>query len=297
MNFKDYYEILGLDRTATKTEIRKAYRKLAKKYHPDSHPDNPAFDEKFKEISEAYEVLSDDDKKAKYDQYGQDFEQYASSDFDPRQYGYASMNFGDMNDQYSDFFNMFFSDDLFGQFSQSRKRGQATKQNVEATLDVTLEEVYHGGSKSFRLDHDSKMTTVKIPKGIQSGKKLRLKGKGYGSSGSSLGDLILTIIVKDDKKVKRDKLNLTMSVTLYPWEAYLGCHKVVELFGQKIEVKFPKQIHNGQKIRLQDKGLSTAKGHHGHLFLEVKIDNPKDFSLSEGDKYYRELEKAYEGRR
>lgn len=296
MKYRDYYEVLGIDKTADEKTIRKAYRKLAKQYHPDHNPDDKAAEDKFKEISEAYEVLSDSEKRQKYDQFGHDFDGRGGTDFDPRAYGFEGGSFHSSGGgDYSDFFNMFFGDDLFGRMSGFGSgfggAGRHMKgQDIEATLGIEIEEGHHGTKKSFRLQGsiDSNIT-VTIPKGIQNGEKIRLKGKGEPSrNGGQPGDLILKVEMRPGIQMELQGLNVVTNLKLMPWEAWFGCEKTVTTLDGNMSVKVPKGISSGKKIRLKDKGYRNRKGQTGHHYLKVVIDNPKQMT-AEMEKHYKAL--------
>ena len=289
MKYRDYYEVLGVDKKADDREIRKAYRKLAKQYHPDHNPDDQKAEEKFKEVSEAYEVLSDKEKRQKYDQFGHDFQGRSGSDFDPRAYGFNNASFHGAGGGYSDFFNMFFGDDLFGDmggFGGGRRRAPVKGQDVEAKLHLGIEEAYEGGKRTFSLNGRS--ITVTVPKGITSGEKMRLKGKGEANPyGGEPGDLIL-VIQLDDGAMQLKGLNVTTELNLYPWEAWFGCEKDVSTLDGHRTIKIPQNIQSGRKIRLKDKGYKDRKGQTGHHYLKINIVNPTELT-DEMEQYYKSL--------
>lgn len=294
MEYKDYYKILGVDKKATKGEIKKAYRKLAKKYHPDMNPDDTTAANKFKEVTEAYEVLSDDDKRKQYDTFGSTGNFSAGQNFDPSQYGF-DFNFGDGGYSYtstggggfSDFFNMFFgggggasqqtSD--FGGFSGfsgfGNKRARQPKNKYETEMSISLEEAYNGTKRSLNLNIGgvTKNITVKVPKGITPGKKIRVKGDKYGLD----GDIYIKINIIEYKE-KLDGLNIIKKIDIYPWDAALGSKEIVQTFEGKIKVTIPKNIKGGQQIRVPKKGFKDMKDNKGDLILEVNITNPSNLS-------------------
>lgn len=293
MKFRDYYEVLGVDRNADDKALRKAYRKLAKEYHPDHNPDNIEAEEKFKEVSEAYDVLSDKEKRAKYDQFGHNFDGRGDQDFDPRSYGFNNASYHGTTGGYSDFFNMFFGDDFFDAFGGARGGGRTRTikgNDVEATLHLTIEEAYSGGKKSFTLyGRERRSITVSIPKGIVSGEKVRLKGKGESSPyGGENGDLLLVIHIDDSPEMSMDGLNVTTTMKIYPWEAWFGCEKSVRTLEGIRSVKVPKGMQTGKKIRLKDQGYRNRKGHKGHQYIMLNIVNP-DSLTEEQERMYQAL--------
>jgi len=183
MEYKDYYKILGVDKKASQAEIKKAYRKLAVKHHPDKNQGNKASEEKFKELNEAYEVLGDPEKRKKYDSLGANWKQYEQGGFDPSQYGGGGFHYqGDMSDifggsGFSDFFNSFFGGMGGGSSRSYHRRPVARKgQDYKVDTTLTLEEVYHGTTRM--LDLGGKKIKMNIKPGVRNGQKLRVKGKG-----------------------------------------------------------------------------------------------------------------------
>lgn len=294
MKYRDYYDVLGVDKKADDKVIRKAYRKLAKKYHPDHNPDNQEAEEKFKEVSEAYEVLSDKDKRLKYDQFGHDYQGRGGSDFDPRSYGFNNASFHGSSGGYSDFFNMFFGDEFFDSFGggTGRRSRQVKGQDVEATLHLSIEEAYFGGKRTFTLNSQQTSITVTVPKGILSGEKMRLKGKGQTSPyGGSPGDLILKIEVDDDREMKLNGLDVTTSLMLYPWDAWFGSKKKVKTLEGEKTINLPGELRSGKKIRLKDQGFKDRKGQIGHHYVKVEVQNPTQLT-EEQEKLYEALASA-----
>ena len=250
MEYKDYYKVLGLDKSSTEDEIKKQYRKLAKQYHPDLNPDNHEAQEKFKEISEAYEVLGDKDKKQKYDTFGSNYNFQGGHNFDPSQYGFSYTSAG--GNDFSDFFNSFFGsngggfnmNDLFGGGSSRRATRPRSKYDTELSLRV--EEAYNGGEKQVSLNvaGQRKTLSIKIPKGIFPGKKLKVKGEKWGID----GDILFKIKI-EDKDYEMDGLNLTKKVDILPWEAALGAKIVIKTLDGSIKITIPEGIIGGKKIR------------------------------------------------
>lgn len=295
MEYKDYYKILGVDKNSSQDEIKKVYRKLAKKYHPDLNPNDHKAQEKFKEINEAYEVLGDADKKKKYDQFGSGYDFTNGQNFDPSQYGFGNGGYTYTNSgggDFSDFFNMFFEGaggsqrggktggfnigDLFG---GGRKTTRRETPSYESELNITLEEGYHGATKDITLNigGENKTLSINIPKGIFPGKKLKVKGEKWGIN----GDILFKINFIEDGKNKLEGLNITSRLDLLPWEAALGEKKVVTTMDGKIKIDIPKAISSGKKIRIPKKGYKDMKGDQGDLFIEINIVNPPTLTEEE----------------
>lgn len=289
MEYKDYYKILGVDKSATEGEIKKQYRKLAKEYHPDLNPNDEKAQEKFKEINEAYEVLGDPDKKKKYDQFGPGFTN--GQHFDPSQYGFGngSYTYTTANGDFSDFFNMFFggmggnkSSSKMGGFDLGnlfggRKSPKRQAQSYESELNITLEEAYKGITKhvNVNIGGQNKSIEVKVPKGILPGKRLKVKGEKWGIK----GDILFKINFVEDGKNRLDGLDIISKLDLLPWQTALGDKVVVPTLDGKIKINIPKGISSGKKIRIPKKGYKDMKGNQGDLFVEINmvhLDNLTD---------------------
>ena len=303
MKYKDYYEILGVSKDADEKEIKKAYRKLAKKYHPDLHQGDDAAAEKFKEVSEAYEVLSDKDKRNKYDKFGSNYDFSSGYDFDPSQYGYTYTTGGSGAD-FSDFFETIFGssksggnfsggfniNDIFGDFS-SKGRGKSNKKarnKFESELSISIKEAYEGVTKNVSLTYKQEEydIAVKIPAGITSNKKVKVKGEKFGLP----GDILFKINIRDEKNLSLDGLDIIKTENIYPWEAALGTNKTVETLKGKLKLKIPKAFVGGNKMRIPSKGFKDLKRNVGDLYVIFNIVNPKELS-EEQEKLYKELEK------
>ena len=254
MEYKDYYKILGVDKNANDSEIKKQYRKLAKKYHPDVNQNDEVASNKFKEINEAYEVLSDKEKRKQYDMFGSNYNFSGGDNFDPRNYGFsASYSTSDMGG-FSDFFNMFFGG------GDSRTSS------------------HFGGFSGFD-------GFTKIPKGITTGKKVKVNGDKYKLD----GDIYVKINVINDE-YRLDGLDLIKTVSLYPWEAYFGVTKLIETLNGSVRVKIPAKIDSMKKIRISNKGYTDLKGRTGDLYLEIVINNPKNLSPDKLELYKKLME-------
>jgi curved DNA-binding protein len=302
MEFKDYYKILGVDKNATTEEIKKAFRKLAMKYHPDRNPDNKAYEEKFKEITEANEVLSDPEKRKKYDTLGANWKQYQhagganANDFF-RNFGGAGgggnyQYSGNINDLFgnvggfSDFFESFFGGGFRSARGGSPFGGAAPAQkgsDYESTLNVTLEEAHRGSERQLKVDKQK--IKVKITPGIQEGQKLRLKGLGgQGRSGGAKGDLYLKIHITDHPWFERkgDDLYFNLNVDLYT--AVLGGKEKIETIdGKRLMITIDKGTDSGATLRLRGMGMARTgdPASRGDLFVKVMVNVPKKLSKQE----------------
>jgi curved DNA-binding protein len=301
MEYKDYYKILGVEKTASQDEIKKSFRSLAKKYHPDLNPNDDKAQEKFKEINEAYEVLGDEEKKKMYDQFGSGYNFSNGQNFDPSQYGFGgpggySYTYNTSDGDFSDFFNMFFGGmggnqrsssqkgfDLGNLFGGGRKASRRQSPSYESELNITIEEGYNGVQKDINLNiaGENKNITVKIPKGILPGKKLKVKGEKWGIK----GDILFKIKFEEEEKNRLDGLDIVSKLDLLPWEAVLGEKVVVNTLDGKIKIDIPKLISSGKKIRIPGKGYKDMKDNKGDLYIEVNIVNPKSLTEEEIELY------------
>ena len=309
MEYKDYYKVLGVDKKASSQEIKKAYRKLAKKYHPDLNKGDEKSQEKFKEINEAYEVLGNEDKRKKYDMFGSNYNFQGGQNFDPNAYDFGGFGgfggFGKNSGSYtyttggsgggfSDFFNAFFSggqnsgggfSDIFGGFKGAGRKSQP-RQRYDTDISVSLSDIYNGVEKRLGLMIGDKSVNLnlKIPKGILPGKKIKVKGEKFGVD----GDIYVKINLVDVYNKLEDH-NIIKKVELKPWEAYFGKSINVEtISGERIKVKVPKNIKANQRIRIKDKGFVDMKGVKGDLYLEISIVNPTKLN-EEQEKLYKQL--------
>ncbi|WP_353094985.1 DnaJ C-terminal domain-containing protein [Tissierella praeacuta] len=298
MEYKDYYKILGVEKASSQDEIKKAYRKLAKKYHPDLHPNDDKAQEKFKEINEAYEVLGDADKKQKYDTFGSGYNFTGGQNFDPSQFGFGNGSYTyTTSGDFSDFFNMFFGGagggqktssrmggfDLGNLFGGGRKSAGRQAASYESELNITLDEGYHGAKKNIVLNigGENKSIAVNIPKGILPGKKLKVKGEKWGIK----GNILFKINLIEDGKKRLEGLDIVSKLDLFPWQAALGDKVVVSTLDGKIKVDIPKSISSGKKIRIPRKGYKDMKGNQGDLYIEINIINPPSLTEEEIELY------------
>lgn len=287
MKYKDYYETLGVSKDSDEKQIKQAYRKLAKKYHPDLNQGDEKAAEKLKEINEAYEVLSDKDKRSKYDRFGSNYDFSGGADFDPSAYGFDGQThtYSSSEGNFSDFFNMIFGrDDVGGSgggfnigdlFSGGgRKVRQAPRPSYEIEFSLSLEEAYKGGDKTLRLslNGENKEVNVRWPKGITNGKKIKIKGDKYGINGDILAKvrIVTTDILEGNDIIK--------TVDVYPWEAYFGTQVIVKTLSGSVRVNIPAKIQSGKKIKVANKGFTDMKNNTGNLYIKVNIVNPTQLS-------------------
>ena len=289
MDFKDYYKILGVEPTADDKELKTAYRKLARKYHPDVSKEKGAED-KFKEANEAYEVLSSPEKRAEYDdirKYGQQGRPFQGPPGWQSRGGAGGSDAGfDANGDFSEFFSS-----IFGGRAQQGGRGYSSGrrgQDVEMELPVFLEETLSTESKqvSFKVpQHNAsgqrmaditKTLNVKIPAGVVDGERIRLKGQGApGIAGGENGDLYLTLRLAPHPKFDVEGHDLIITVPLAPWEAALGAKIAVPTLTGKINLTIRPDSQTGQRLRVKGNGLMNKQGQRGDLYAQLKIVMPK----------------------
>lgn len=295
MEYKDYYQTLGVDKKATQSDIKKAYRKLALKYHPDKNEGNAAAEAKFKEVSEAYEVIGDPEKRKKYDELGANWKQYENAGFQgsygrqthQRPGGYEEFEFGGQG--FSDFFNSFFGGGGFSgnPFSESRRTVRKGR-DIQAELQLNFAEAYHGVSKTVSIN-GSKIR-LKIKKGIQDGQKLKVAGKGQQVRGGQPGDLYITVRVLQNGGFEISGLDLYGKIEVPIADAILGGKVEAMTPEGKIAITVPAGTQGGRKFRLKGKGMSDYKtpAIQGDLILEAAITVPKDLSPEERD-FFRQM--------
>ncbi|MEP7013836.1 MAG: J domain-containing protein [Verrucomicrobiota bacterium] len=305
VKFRDYYETLGVAKTASEDEIRSAFRKLARKYHPDVAKDKKAAEEKFKEINEAYEVLSDPEKRKKYDQLGTDWDRPGGFQPPPgwgaqqpgggvRQHGFGGGDNGGVEFEFggtgfSDFFEAFFGGgrgrSAFGGFGQQQATAERGA-DVEADIMVTLEEALHGSTRtvSLRRVGSDKVENyqVKIPRGVHEGQRIRLAGQGEaGARGGKSGDLFLRVRLARHPDFAVEGSDLIHEVKIAPWQAVLGTDVQVPTLEGTVRLKIPPGTQAGQRFRLRELGLPGASGKRGNLYVDVQIDIPKKLTERE----------------
>lgn len=294
VQFQDYYEILGVAKTATADEIKKAFRKLARQHHPDVNQGDKSSEEKFKKINEAYEVLSDPDKRRKYDQFGQNWKGGAPPPNWGEQgqpgggYGGGGFRYtttgGDYDSNFSDFFQQFFgtSGTGFGQSRANRPGFRQRGQDIEAELPVTIEEAFSGASKQFsiRRSDGTKTYKVKIPAHSFRGKQIRLAGQGEPHQ-SNAGDLILTLNYAPHKVYDEDDGDLYAEIPITPWEAVLGAKVPFTTLDGEVRLTIPPGSQNGLRLRLAGRGTYRSSGSRGDLYAIVNVEIPTSMTSEE----------------
>jgi len=285
MKYKDYYKILGVERGAGDDEIKKAYRKLARKYHPDVSKEANA-KEKFQEASEAYETLRDKEKRAAYDSLGSGFRQ--GQDFRPPPDWFDRFGSGGRGEDLHgvDLGELFESMGLFGRAGRRSRRSFAGE-DYEIPVRLTLEEAASGAERTVQLD--GRPFTARIPRGATDGQRLRLRGKGgAGVNGGPAGDLYLTIALEPHSLYRPSGHDLDLEVPLAPWEAALGAEVQIPTLEGRVTMKVPAGSKAGQKLRLAGKGLPKPGGGAGDLYALLSIAVPATLTEAE-QKLYEQL--------
>ncbi len=309
MDFKDYYNVLGVKPDTDSKTIKKTYHQLAKKYHPDVNPGDKRSEDKFKEVTEAYQAISDPEKRKKYDELRQNYQQWqqrgGSGNFDwdrwqanpgagrntrtmtPEEFAQAFGNGGadEMGGGYSDFFSTIFGKGSDGNRMNMHRRGAPRARagrDSESELTVTLEESFHGTSRVIQIG--DKKIEAKIPKGVRNGSKIRLSGQGGpGSGGGPNGDLYLTISVQADSRYVQDNDDLIMDIPIDFYTAVLGGEISIKTFSGEVLLKLPPMSQSGKKFRLKGKGMPKLEQLQvqGDLFAQIKIVLPDSLNEAE----------------
>jgi len=302
MEYKDYYKVLGVERTATEAEIKKAYRKLARKYHPDVNPGDKSSEQRFKEINEAQEVLTDPEKRKKYDQLGSQYQQWQQSgqpgsDFDWSQWygaggqgrygapGGGRVEYRDIGDMFggsggfSDFFESLFGG-MGGAGTRARTRAPQRGQNYEQPVDITLEEAFSGTARLLQLG--DRRLEVKIPAGVKTGSKVRMAGEG-APGGAGSGDLFLKINVLPHHTFERKGNDLYRDVDVDLYTAILGGEVRVATLSGNVTLRIPPETQSGRTIRLQGQGMPALQNpqQRGDLYVKVRVKLPTKLSEQE----------------
>ncbi|MGX9985099.1 DnaJ C-terminal domain-containing protein [Soonwooa purpurea] len=291
MAFIDYYKILGVDKNASQDDIKKAYRKLARKLHPDLNPNNKEAEKKFKDLNEANEVLSNPENRAKYDKYGENWkhgEEYEKAQKQQqRQYSqnydggsFQGANFGE-NDNFSDFFQSMFgaSGGGFGRSSRGSASGKFKGQDIAAELNLSLRDAATTHQQTFEIN--GKKVRITIPAGIYDGQQIKLKGHGNpGVNGGPHGDLYITFNIAEDSVFKRNGDDLKIDVNIDLYTALLGGDVMVPTLDGQVKLKVKSVTQPGTNVRLKGKGFPVYKkeGHYGDLFVTYRIDFPKELN-------------------
>lgn len=281
MIFKDYYKILNLETSrVTINEIKIAYREQAKKYHPDVNVGNKNCEERFKDINEAYKILSEPTSKKKYDRIW-------------------NRNIGSKNSSYKytpngDFFTIFFGNVAEDKKEKINNKVAAKGENVETELNLRLEEAFRGAKKSISLrtvDGSLKTINIDVPQGIRPNEKIRITGQGKpGKNGGKNGDLLIKVKFKHDEEFSLEGYNIRKLLYLTPWEAALGTKIKTSGINEDISVYIPAGICSGEIISIENKGYKDGKGGRGSLILEARILMPKEFTEREKE-LFSELKK------
>jgi curved DNA-binding protein len=284
---RNYYEVLGVSRDATADQIQQAFRTLARKYHPDVNKD-PAAEDRFKDVNEAYHVLSDPDTRKRYDQFGEDFRQVpedweeraAAGGFGGATRSGARVRYGQGFGGAGGGINI---EDLFGDmFRGGGGFGPIPGADQEAVLELTVEEAYRGGKRQISLD--GRNYGVTIPAGVIDGQRIRLAGEGgRGNGDGPAGDLYLRVHIKPDHQFRLDGRNVTIDLPVSPWEAVLGTTVAVRTPGGEAKVKVPKGSSTGRRLRLRGEGMPNPRGAAGDLYAEIKVMVPSKPTAQERD--------------
>lgn len=309
MDYQDYYKTLGIDRNADEKEIKRAYRRLAREFHPDVNPGDAQAEERFKEINEAHEVLGDPEKRAKYDQFGTSWQQYQRTGSDPSGFdwsrwtsgghrgGGTRVEFHDLNDLFgggsggfSDFFNTLFGDTSVRTRGFSRRGAGAMRgQDLEQPVKITLEEALQGTRRL--LEKDGRRLEVKIPRGVKTGSRIRIAGEGESSGGGMpSGDLYLKVNVEPHPTFTRDGDNLHCEIDLDLYTAILGGEVRASTLDGYVTLKVPPETQSGRTFRLRGKGMPKLKGRdeRGDLYVKARVQLPQDLNSRE-KQLFREL--------
>lgn len=293
MDFKDYYTILGLSNSATEKDIKSAYRKLARKYHPDLNPGNKDAETKFKEINEANEVLSNTENRSKYDKYGKDWkhgEEFEEAKRQRQQYASEPSSQGNFsNNDYSDFF-----ESMFGGRGSSFEQGRQPKfkgQDYNAELNLNLKDIYTDQTQILTVNNSKIRLT--IPAGVENGQVIKIKGKGgAGANGGPAGDLFIKFIISNDTEFKREGNDLHQTIDIDLYTAILGGEITVDSFTGKLKLQVKPESKSGAKVKLKGKGFPKYKkeGEFGDMVITYQIQTPINLTEREKD-LFKEIQK------
>ena len=296
MAYIDYYKILGVDKSASQDDVKKAYKKLARKYHPDLNPNDPDAHRKFQEINEANEVLSDPEKRKKYDQYGENWkhaDEFEAQQQQYRQYqngqgGGAYWSSSGDGSEFSDFFEQMFG----GMGGRGRHSHGFRGQDYTTELQVSLTDAAKTHKQIITVN--GKNLRITIPAGIADGQTIKLRGQGGpGVNGGPAGDLYITFVIGDDPVYKREGDNLYMNVPIDLYTAVLGGEQIIETLNGKVKMKIKPETQNGTKVRLRGKGFPVYKqdGQFGDLFVTYEVKIPTHLTEKQKE-LFRELQNS-----
>lgn len=307
MKYKDYYALFGVSKTASAEEIKRAYRALAKQYHPDANVGDLEAEEKIKEINEAYEVLSNPDKKRKYDSLVNRFNFLAGFEFDPARFGFKrNIEFSGTEDgAFSDFYELFFGNDAVDLDDKTFETGFIKKEepllfkrgeDVFVNYEVTLEEAFHGIEDKIHVKtaaNKIKEYDITVPEGAKNGDKIKILGKGMpGTIGAPPGDLYVNIVIKKHESFRVKGMDLEVDVPITPWEAVFGGRAIINGIDGKLNVKIPAGVQTSDKLRIAGKGYRSGLN-RGDLLAKIKIVVPKILNEKEKE-LFKELSKVSE---
>lgn len=309
----DYYNTLGVARSATEDEIKRAYRKLAKKHHPDRNPDNPSAEAKFKEVQQAYGILSDSKKREEYDQFGEaGVGQWATQKGGQRVYqwgGNSTINSDDLEELLSAFGggggrgHASIFEDLFGQAGQRGVPRRASQRGAdeEHPVSLTFEQAIHGTTLSLEIRSPqtgkSEKIDVKIPAGVDQGQKIRIRGKGQpGVAGGARGDLLLICSIGSHERFTRNGSDIETDVSVAVWDAVLGAKIEVPTLEGPVTMTLPAGTPSGSRLRLRGRGITRhgANGGRGDQFVRIQIQPPKELTPEQRN-LYEQLRKLENG--
>lgn len=318
MSYKDYYDILGVKRDATEGEIQKAFRKVARKFHPDVNKDDPKAEERFKEANEAHEVLKDEKKRKLYDQYGSAWKAISEgrqpppgserfrNDFGGQGFGGQGVDPNDLSSLFEQFFagqqagNPFggqgnpFGGGMGGGFGGRARRGPQRGGDAESVIHLGIEDGFTGGARELGITTEGQGTAkvnLKIPAGVRDGQKIRLPGRGGpGAMGGPAGDLFLEVKLVADERFAFEGNDVVTVLKITPPEAVLGVKAEVQTLDGNVQLKVPAGSSTGRKIRLKERGYPQASGPRSDLYVAIEIVVPSEPSEEER-KLYEELAK------
>ena len=297
MDFVDYYKTLGVAKNASANDIKKAYRKLARKLHPDVNPNDKEAHKKFQQINEANEVLSDAEKRKKYDQYGENWkhaDQYEHARQQQGQQGGGFGGFGGQGYTYSSADEGDFSDFFESLFGGARSRRSQTKyrgQDYNAELQLSLADAYSTHKQTLTVN--GKNVRITIPAGVENGQQIKLKGYGSpGANGGPNGDLFITFVIKPDTTLRREGNDLYRNEDIDLYTALLGGEKTIDTLSSKIKLKVTPETQNGTRIRLKGKGFPVYKkeGQFGDLYITWNVKLPTNLTAKQKE-LFTELSK------